>query len=178
MLEQSSQELELLIELTKGGKLEHRYRERLLIIKTYLESNNKRGTGRDLGIDIQVVRRWLTRWDDGELVRNDLYEIYSNGSLKRHQYKKELLGLVKDKARSGSPGKFTAAQREQIIALASESPEEIGLPFTHWSEPLLRIELISRGIVEDISVRQVGRFLKSAQASASKRCLLGTPEYR
>lgn len=77
MLEQSAQELEFLSELTKGGKLEHRYRERLLIIKTYEVSKNKRGTGRDLGIDIQVVRRWLSRWDNGELVRNDLYELYS-----------------------------------------------------------------------------------------------------
>ena len=58
-----------------------------------------------------------------------------------------------DKFRSGSPGKFTDAQREQIVALASESPPDLDLPFTHWSASLLRIEVISRGIVEDISVR-------------------------
>jgi|GEM_PF-3001601 len=72
MLNQKEQELELLRELTKGGKLEHRYRERLKIIQWYEESGNKRGTSRELDIDIQVVRRWLSRWSSNELVRLDL----------------------------------------------------------------------------------------------------------
>jgi len=35
----------------------------------------------------------------------------------------------------------------------------LGLPFTHWSNSLLANEAISRGIVDDISPRHVGRLL-------------------
>ena len=46
-----------------------------------------------------------------------------------------------------------------IIALACMSPSKFGLPFSHWSASSLRDEAISLGIVEDISIRQVGRYL-------------------
>jgi putative transposase len=51
------------------------------------------------------------------------------------------------------------------VALACEAPSESGRPVTHWSTTELADEAIKRGIVEDISARSVGRFLKGGRFS-------------
>jgi putative transposase len=69
-------------------------------------------------------------------------------------------GLLGDLPRSGCPGKFTAEQVTQVLAVACEEPESCGRPVTHWTPRELADEVIKRGIVASISPRQVGRFLK------------------
>jgi putative transposase len=81
----------------------------------------------------------------------------------------EVLG---DLARAGCGGKFTAEQIAQILAVACEPPEKSGRPVTHWTPKELTDEVIQRGIVTSISVRQVGRFLKDGGASASQEPVL------
>lgn len=93
--------------------------------------------------------------------------MYKDGSLTYRKYKEELLGLLSDAPRIGAPAKFTLSQREQIVGLANTKPEELDLPFTHWSLKLLRLEVLERGIVQSISIRQIGRFLKSAPLTAA-----------
>ncbi len=166
-MERKAQEQELLRGLTNSRKIEHRYQERLSIISRYEQRGSKRGVSRDLKIDIQKVRRWLNRWLAGDLIREELYEEYMRGDLSYNKYKQELLVLVEDKPRSGTPGVFTLAEKEKIVALGSTDPSDLGLPFTHWSLQLLRDEVIQRGIVKKISIRQVGRFLKGASSSTS-----------
>jgi len=39
-------------------------------------------------------------------------------------------------------------------------PMKLGLPFSHWTASSLRNEAIVHEIVDDISVRQVGRYLE------------------
>src|SRR5258708_12999690 len=65
-----------------------------------------------------------------------------------------------DAARSGSPGKFSAEQIVQIVAVACEEPQASGYPVSHWTPKEVAQEVIKRGVVESISERQVGRFLK------------------
>jgi transposase len=80
--------------------------------------------------------------------------------------------LLCDEPRSGSRGKFTAEQVTQILAVACESPEDSGRPVTHWTPRELADEVIKRGIVPSISVRQVGRFLKSGGIKAASHPVL------
>ena len=80
--------------------------------------------------------------------------------------------LLSDRPRSGSPGKFTAEQVTQILALACEDPEASGRPVTHWTPRELADEVVKRKIVESISARQVGRFLKSGQTEAASEPVL------
>ena len=61
-----------------------------------------------------------------------------------------------------APGKFTAEQVTQILAVACESPKLSGRPITRWTHRELRDEVIKRKIVESISVAQVGRYLQQA----------------
>jgi putative transposase len=67
---------------------------------------------------------------------------------------------LQDWPRSGSPGKFSAEQLVQLIALACEAPQDSGYPVSHWTPQEIAAEASKRGIVESISPRPVGRFLK------------------
>jgi len=58
----------------------------------------------------------------------------------------------------GRPRRIDEQTRERIVAVALSRPQDLGLPFTHWSLPKLRDRLIESGVVESIShegVRQV-----------------------
>lgn len=70
--------------------------------------------------------------------------------------------VLSDAPRIGSPGKFTAEQVTQILAVACELPEKSGRPIDRWTHRELADEVIGRTIVPTISVSQVGRFLKQA----------------
>ena len=70
--------------------------------------------------------------------------------------------LLADAPRAGAPGKFTAEQLAQIFATACEDPQQSGHPFTHWTHAELANEVSSRGIVESISPRHLGRLLDEA----------------
>lgn len=80
--------------------------------------------------------------------------------------------VLADLPRAGCGGKFTAQQIAQIIAVACEPPEKSGRPVTHWTPRELADEVIKRGIVTSISVRQVGRFLKDGGTSTPQEPLL------
>ena len=88
-----------------------------------------------------TVRRWRQHWLE-----------------RPHASAKERL---QDAPRPGTPGTFSAEQWCQIMALACEPPEASGRPISQWTPRELADEAIKRGMVETISERHVGRFLKS-----------------
>jgi transposase len=69
--------------------------------------------------------------------------------------------VLTDTPRSGTPATFTAEQSVQMVAVACEPPAESGRPIRHWTPREVADEVRKRGIVETISTRSVGRFLKS-----------------
>jgi transposase len=75
--------------------------------------------------------------------------------------------VLSDEQRPGGPPKYTDEQVAAIVALACEDPSKRGLPFSHWTPGLLQREAIKLGITDNISVRQVGRFLKRTGSKAS-----------
>jgi putative transposase len=68
---------------------------------------------------------------------------------------------LSDAPRSGSPGKFSAAQVCEILAVACELPGDSGRPISQWTREELRDEVIKRGLVDNISGCQIisGQFL-------------------
>jgi putative transposase len=80
--------------------------------------------------------------------------------------------VLSDRPRPGCPGKFTAEQVTQILALACEPPEKSGRPVTHWTPTELADEAKKRQIVPSISARQVGRFLKDGGTAAASQPVL------
>ena len=81
-----------------------------------------------------------------------------------------------------SPGKFTAEQVTQILAVACEPPatEIPGRPITHWTHAELRDEVVKRGIVtEHLGVASGSAICGSKQLPCSRtaaRCGSHTTE--
>jgi putative transposase len=107
---------------------------------------------RRLGTTRTTVRRWRRHWckRPGETVPVRL----------------------QDAPRPGAPATFSAEQWCQIIVLACEPPEASGRPISHWTPRERADEARKRGIVETISERHVGRFLKSGRPQTAQESLL------
>jgi len=102
------------------------------------------------------VQRWRDRWYASQAER----EQAENDKALRQVIEQTLA----DVPRQGAPATFSAEQIVQIVALACEEPEASGYPVSHWTPREVRQEAIKRGIVEHISERQVGRFLKRGRS--------------
>jgi putative transposase len=126
-----------------------------------------------IGCERHAVGLWRRRWAEafGRLVLVECCE-------KESALPRALDELLSDLPRSGCPGKFTAFQVTQVLAVACEPPEDSGRPVTHWTPRELADEVHKRGIVGSISARQVGRFLKYGRAAAAPQPLLAQCEPR
>ena len=122
---------------------------------------------RTLAVSPKTVRTWRSRWAKAS---ENLAVCEAEETEK--DYRHRIVDLLSDKPRSGAPPTFSAEHICQIVALACEPPCESGRPVTHWTPTELADEAIKRGIVESISPRQVGRFLKSGQFETSPNSIL------
>ena len=120
-----------------------------------------------VGCERHAVGPWRHRWADA-FQRLVLVECCEKPSA----LAAAVTELLSDLPRSGSPGKFTAEQITLILAVACEPPATSDRPVTHWTPRELADEVVERGIVESISARQVGRFLKSGRPEAAPEPVL------
>jgi len=120
-----------------------------------------------LGCERHAVGVWRRRWAD-EFERLVLVECCENAGALPEAIKE----VLSDAPRSGAPCKFTAEQVTQILAVACEPPADSDRSVTHWTAAELGDEVVKRGIVESISARQVGRFLKYGGIAAAPQPLL------
>ena len=111
-----------------------------------------------LGVTCNTVRTWRNRWAEAA---EDLAACEAEE--KEKDYQNRIVNLLSDNPRSGTPPTFSAEQICQIVALACENPSQSGRPITHWTPRELADESMKRGVVESISPRHVGRFLKSVR---------------
>ena len=121
----------------------------------------------DMGLHVQTPRKWRNRWAEAA---DELNEIESDLDDKALTIRIE--GILDDAPRSGVPPTFTPEQICQIVALACESPADSGRPITNWTHAELADETIKRNIVESISSRSVGRFLKGREPETALESLL------
>lgn len=112
---------------------------------------------RSMDISNEMVQKWRQRWLSlRELPLTEL-------SVEQR---------LRDLPRCGCPGRITAEQYAEIIAVACEPPEQSGRPITHWSVRELVDEVIHRGIVSSISERQMRRFLQRSRPQTPSDPLL------
>lgn len=125
----------------------------------------------EVGLNRQQVGVWRQRW-------RDAWEALCCWECSEpHRLREAIFDVLTDAPWPGCPGKFTAEQVAQVIALACESPELSGRPISRWTHRELRDELVGRKIVESISVSQVGRILQSAAMQPHrKKMWLNTTE--
>jgi transposase len=153
--------------LTRSGTCPQAIAQRARIILLAFDGQSNRDIAERLGCERHSVGPWRCRWAEAfdRLVLVECCE-------KESALAREIEGLLSDLPRSGSPGKFTAEQVTRVLAVACEEPGACGRPVTHWTPGELADEVVERGIVESISPRQVGRFLKIGRAPATPQPLL------
>ena len=129
-------------------------RAKVILRATAGESN--RQIARELEMTRNSVIKWRRRWQENYDRLSALEEAESS----EREVREVLENVLADAPRSGAPPTFSAEQVVQIVAIACEEPALSGLPTNHWTPAAVAEEAVKRGIVESISPRQVGRFLK------------------
>ena len=152
----SDKQRTLLSEISKAYTSTQAHKQRAQIILLTEQGYTQRQIVSELKITHCTVNYWKTRWHDNHVVA-----LAHDEELTGSAYRKAILHILSDKPRSGCPGKFSAEQICQIMNVACETPEESGLPLSHWTLSELADELVRRNIVESISTSQLCVFLKS-----------------
>lgn len=118
---------------------------RARIVLAAADGANNHQIARQLGVSLDMVRRWRERWIAlGAQSVEDL----------------PVADRLRDAPRPGKPRTITPEQECRIIALACESPRDSERPISQWTGREIAEEIRRRGIVEEISARHAGRLLK------------------
>lgn len=114
-----------------------------------------------------TVKANRRRWQDAytELVRQ--VDLFDQGHLSQVQFDIFVESVLEDLPRSGRSKTFTAAQEQEIVALATEEPCDYDIPVNEWTNELLANVAIAKKIVETISTSQVRRILKKSAAPSA-----------
>ena len=149
---------------SRNERKDHIQRSQIILHVNAGMSDSK--ISKELHISKSTVGYWKRRWLSF-FEQLPLHDEKESGI----DYKRAILKILSDEERSGAKPKFSSEQICQIINVACESPDELGLPLSHWSLTSLADELVKRKIVESISTSQLSIFLKSSRdkTSQSKR---------
>jgi transposase len=158
---------EVLQTMTRSSTCPQALAQRARMILLGFEGLDNEAIADRIGCERHAVGLWRRRWAEAwqRLVLIECCE-------KESALPKAIDDLLRDGPRCGCPGKFTAEQVTQILAVACEPPEDSGRPVTHWTPRELADEVRKRGIVLSISARHVGRFLKYRRTPAAPQSLL------
>jgi putative transposase len=154
--------------LTRRQTADQRLVRRASLILVLAADPCVEAAARRQGLTRLSVRLWRDRW------------LQAGPALQRAEQDQaapqQLLGLIEqvlaDAPRPGAPPTFSPEQIVQIVAVACEPPEKSGRPIDHWTDRELADEVKKRQIVQAISPRTVGRFLKRGRPAAAQEPLL------
>ena len=137
--------------------------QRASIVLLAFEGRLNEEIAKEVGLERKQVGVWRRRW---QAAWESLTVLECSDP---KQLREAIRETFRDAPRSGAPGKFTAEQITQIVALACEPPEHSGRPITHWTRRELRDEVLKRGIVEAISESHVGLILRESALQPHRR---------
>ena len=109
------------------------------------------------------VRLWRTRW----LAAAPQLAAAETERVGNQELLSLMTKVLSDEPRLGTKKFFSVEQVVQIVALACETPLGSSRPVSHWSARELGEEAVLRGIVEKVSPRSVGRFLKGGYSTTA-----------
>jgi transposase len=119
---------------------------RARIILASAQGLNNAQVARELAVSIDAARLWRRRWLENAPADPE-------AGL-------DVAARLADLPRPGAPGRFTAEQFCQLIAMGCEIPEGSDRPISHWTPREIAAEAKKRGIVDQISPRHVGRLFQ------------------
>jgi transposase len=128
-------------------------------------------------VNREMVARWLTRWSQATETREKLEQAYQEKQMKLTAYEREIEQVLADAPRPGTPPTITEAQKQQMIAMAAQSPEQAGVPLTNWTHQTLAKVVVTKQIVSKISPSHLGRLLKKGDPATAPKSVLGTSQH-
>jgi putative transposase len=155
-IELTTRQQDLLTRLTRRHSAPQQLVARALLILLAAIGLNNSQLSQRLSFDRNQVRLWRSRW----LVAAPALAALEATDPDDQTLSRAIEQRLADAPRPGAPPKFTPEQVVQIVALACEDPADSGRPINPWTPRELADEASKRGIVENISPRSVGRFLK------------------
>ncbi len=164
----SSRTKTLLQQIVRGTTNPYRLVRRAKLILGAASGESNSSISRRLELDREQVRLWRERWREA----SDKLTAAEEQQVTDKKLMVLIEGILSDRQRSGTTKSFTVEQVVQIVAIACESPEKSERPVSHWTAKELADEAIKRGIVEKISPRSVGRFLKRSHTATTSPSLL------
>jgi putative transposase len=153
-LQLSAEQERALNDLVRAYATPQKLAERARIVLLAATGAGIAETARQLGIWRKTARHWRRRWRDG--APSDA-----------------VTARLSDAPRCGAPASFTPEVICQIMALACEAPDTLGVPISQWSQSELARQSVARGIVKSISHGSVGRFLKKQPISSRTATVTG-----
>lgn len=150
---------QLLVVLSRSPASEHRLVLRARILLACASDPCNETVAQTCGTNRETVRKWRRRW----LAAQAALAAAEAGEEGAPSLRQTLATLLDDTPRGGRPPTFTPEQITQLIALACTPPTDVGREGTHWTPRELADELQRQQIVETISPRHVGRFLKGGR---------------
>jgi hypothetical protein len=140
-----------------------------LVLDVSEATSNKRAIAKANHTSPDMLHRWVSRWLDhaDQLARYEQDFHATAESFSLSDYSAALITILSDAPRPGAPPTITEAQKQQIIALATQKPEDAGVPVTHWSHSLLAETAVDKDIVPTISSTHLGRFLKMRHSATT-----------
>ncbi len=118
-----------------------------IILEANAGKNNSQ-IARELGVSVETVRAWRTRWLAFQPVALADLSVQER---------------LSDVPRPGRKSQITAEQTCQLIAMACEQPKE--RPISQWTGREIADEAMARGIIKQISPRHAARLLKKGISS-------------
>lgn len=146
----------------------YRLVRRAKLILAAAAGENNTAISEQMQLHRRRVREWRQKWLEAAR-QLEAAEVHQVSDQKLIQLIKNILS---DAPRSGTPRFFGVEQVVQIVALACEDPNKSQRPVSNWTSKELVQEALKRGIVEKISPRSVGRFLKRSDFTTSSLPLL------
>lgn len=135
-----------------------------IVLLSFRKLNNEE-IAEVVGLNPQQVSVWRKRWKKNW---ERLVQIECTESLSK--LKAEIEQLLADQPRKGRTSRFTAEQQAAIVAIACENPDEdSGRPISQFALREIADEAMKRNIVDRISPKTVGTFLKSSQRKATSK---------
>ncbi len=154
---------QLLQQIIRCKTNSYRLVQRAKLVLLAAEGMKNTTIGEQLQLTRTSVRQWRQRWlESAEQLQAAQVEGISDSELTQ-----KLVAVLSDEQRPGGPAKFSLEQIVQIVAVACEQPQSSRRPISHWTPKELAQEVVKRGIVQEISPRSVGRFLKRGNTATA-----------
>ena len=155
---------ELLISSMRKRNIESHFLKRMNIIYQSSLGKENQDISSEMKCSPVTVRKWRERWKTFEDVIIQLEIDLDTGAANKVDLLNKIKEILSDLPRSGSTSRITKSEKDRLVALACEPPQDHGLPITVWTHKELSAQAKRMGI--NISSSYYGILLKKRVTTA------------